>query len=57
MRQTNLIWNRKLSEIVLMKKNDKNSLIIAYEQYKEDCPIKWYRDYADETIKRIKNGR
>ncbi|UCS92155.1 tetratricopeptide repeat protein [Echinicola marina] len=56
MRRTNKIWNRKLSEIELMGKTDKDSLISIYIQFKKDCPIKWYCGYADEKIKRIKNN-
>jgi tetratricopeptide (TPR) repeat protein len=57
MRNTNLTWNRKLSEIGLTDKKDINSLIKLYESYKEKCPVEWYKKYAEEAIIRIKNGR
>jgi tetratricopeptide (TPR) repeat protein len=57
MRNTNLTWNRKLSEITLMQREDKNSLIRAYENYMQNCPIGWYKNDAKDAIDIIKNSR
>ncbi|WP_373524274.1 tetratricopeptide repeat protein [Aquiflexum sp.] len=56
MKQTNHIWNRKLMEISLMDRTNVNSLIKAHEDYLQNCPIGWYKNYLKEEIVGIKNN-
>jgi hypothetical protein len=46
-------WNRRLGTLTLSKLKN-NDLIKAYEAYKEECEIGWYREYAQRVIDKLK---
>ncbi|MDN3687423.1 hypothetical protein [Cyclobacterium jeungdonense] len=52
MRTTNHIWNRKLSDVELSQVHleDTDQIIRAFENFKQHCPIEWYRNYAENAI-------
>lgn len=52
MRATNHIWNRKLSEVELSLADleDTNQIVRALDNFRQNCPIKWYRNYAENAL-------
>lgn len=57
MKAMNLTWNRKLREITLDSNKDLDADILAFERFRQNCPIRWYREYAENIIANIKNSR
>ncbi|SHM79463.1 Tetratricopeptide repeat-containing protein [Cyclobacterium lianum] len=57
LRTTNHIWNRKLSdlEVSLAHSKDDEQIISALENFRQHCPIEWYRKYAEKAIQ-IRKG-
>jgi hypothetical protein len=46
-------WNRKLSDIHMMKSADKAEKISLFQKYIEVCEIGWYREYAGKVIAKL----
>ncbi|HBH22130.1 MAG TPA: hypothetical protein DDY13_01780 [Cytophagales bacterium] len=53
--KTNTKWNKRLSEITLTKYKNEASEMKAFEEYRQQCPVGWYRNYAGEKIEQLKN--
>ncbi|WP_162340171.1 MULTISPECIES: hypothetical protein [Cyclobacterium] len=50
-RTTHHIWSRKLSDVELSQAHlEEDQIIRAFENYKQHCPIEWYRNYAQHAI-------
>jgi hypothetical protein len=53
--KTNTKWNKRLSEITLTEYKNDASKLKAFEEYRQQCPVGWYRNYAGEKIEQLKN--
>jgi hypothetical protein len=49
-------WNRKLSDISMMKTADKAEKITLFHKYIEVCEIGWYRENAEKVIANLQKG-
>ncbi len=51
----NIKWNRKTSEIHLLKLEDTQKEISLWQNFIEECEVAWYKDYAKRCISGSKN--
>jgi hypothetical protein len=54
LKQTNLKWNRELSRITLLPRDNKKAILKEFEKYYKSCEIGWYRNYANDRIAELK---
>jgi predicted nucleotide-binding protein (sugar kinase/HSP70/actin superfamily) len=54
LQKMNLKWNRELSRITLMPRENKEAILDEFEKYEKACEIGWYRSYAKESINQLK---
>ncbi len=58
MTKRNKLWSRKLSEwTIKYEESDLDERIKGIEQYIDSCEIEWYRDYAKNSLEKLKNKK
>lgn len=50
MKDRNKFWNRKMSKITLMDRNNPQAQIEALEEFQKTCEIGWYKNFAAEML-------
>ena len=53
--QTKLKWNRELTRISLLPRDNKKAILIEFEKYYKYCEVGLYRNYAHDRIAELKN--
>jgi tetratricopeptide (TPR) repeat protein len=55
LRELNKYWNVQLCKISIHEISDQEK-VIFYKKYIDDCEIKWYKDYVQEMLERLKKN-
>ncbi|PZX53437.1 hypothetical protein LV84_03161 [Algoriphagus ratkowskyi] len=56
--QMHSYWAKKLTVLeAKIRKSDPDMMIREYEEYASSCEIEWYRNYAENSLERLKNKK